>query len=382
MDKVLLADGHARQALALAKAFHDLGGYVAAVCESGLDVCALSRYVDKAIKDKNIHERPDLRVELVKREVSKEQYTLVVACSDVTAEQIAINKQELEAYTKVSVVDKEEFYLAFDKMETMRICMENNIPCPKTYLDIQTIEELKKKEIAYPVIIKPREGYGAIGFHKFDDEHSLMSYLGEHESEIKFLIIQEYIPQTDIQYEAAMFVDENNTIKSAMVFEKNRWFPVHGGSSTCNTSVHDDDIVRNCSKLMQTIQWRGCADIDLIRDPRDGVAKVMEINPRMSGSAKIVMLSGVNLALQLLQMAKGEEVTNYPDYKDGIRLRCLYTDFLWLLKSKDRFKANPAWFDFKNTYEQVFTWKDPKPFFGFSLASLLKLKRELKKREG
>ena len=55
MDKVLLADGHARQALALAKAFHDLGCYVAAVCESGLDVCALSRYVDKAIKDKNIH---------------------------------------------------------------------------------------------------------------------------------------------------------------------------------------------------------------------------------------------------------------------------------------------------------------------------------------
>lgn len=148
MDKVLLADGHARQALALAKAFHDLGCYVAAVCESGLDVCALSRYVDKAIKDKNIHERPDLRVELVEREVSKEQYTLVVVCSDVTAEQIAIHKQELEAYTKVSVVDKEEFYLAFDKMETMRICMENNIPCPKTYLDIQTIEELKKKEIA------------------------------------------------------------------------------------------------------------------------------------------------------------------------------------------------------------------------------------------
>ena len=253
------------------KAFHDMGCYVAAVCESGLDVCALSRYVDKVIKDKSIHDRPDLRVELVKREVSKEKYTLVVACSDVTAEQIAIHKQELEAYTKVSVVDKVKFYLAFDKMETMRICMENNIPCPKTYLDIQTIDELKKKEITYPVIIKPREGYGAIGFHKFDDEHSLMSYLGEHESEIKFLIIQEYIPQTDIQYEAAMFVDENNTIKSTMVFEKNRWFPVHGGSSTCNTSVHDDDIVRNCSKLMQTIQWRGCADIDLIRDPRDGV---------------------------------------------------------------------------------------------------------------
>lgn len=381
MDKVLIADGHARQALALAKAFHKLGCSVSAICESGLDVCALSRYVDKVIKDKRIHERPDLRVALLKKEVSEEQYTIVVACSDVTAEQIAIHKSELEAFTKVSVVDKEKFYLAFDKMETMRLCMDNGIPCPKTYLDVQTLEELKKKKIAYPVIIKPRKGYGAIGFHKFDDEYALMSYLDKHEDEIKYLIIQEYIPQTDIQYEAAMFVDQENKIKSAMVFEKNRWFPVHGGSSTCNTSVHDDDIVRICSKLMQAIQWRGCADIDLIRDPRDGMAKVMEINPRMSGSAKIVMLSGVNLALQLLQMAKGEEIINYENYQDGVRLRCLYTDLLWLLNSKDRFKAKPAWFDLKNTYEQVFTWDDPKPFFGFSLASLLKLKKELKKRE-
>ena len=381
MDRVLLADGHARQALALAKAFHELGCLVTAVCGSGLDVCALSQYVDKVIKDKSIHERPDLRIELVQKEVASCKYTLVVACSDVTAEQMALHKTELEMYTRVSVVESEKFYLAYDKMETMRICMESGIPCPKTYLDIQSLKELKEKEIVYPVIIKPREGYGAIGFHIFDNEDSLMSYLDDHEKEIKYSIIQEYIPQTDIQYEAAMFVDQGNQIKSAMVFEKNRWFPVHGGSSTCNTSVHDADIVKNCSKLLQTIQWRGCADIDLIRDPRDGIAKVMEINPRMSGSAKIVMLSGVNLALQLLQMAKNEEVTGYEDYTDGIRLRCLYTDFLWLLQSKDRFKAKPAWFDFKNTYEQVFTWKDPKPFFGFSIGSLLKLKKELKKRE-
>ena len=178
-----------------------------------------------------------------------------------------------------------------------------------------------------------------------------------------------------------MFVDDDNQIKSAMVFEKNRWFPVHGGSSTLNTSVNDPAIVESCSKLVQTINWRGCCDIDLIRDPRDGVAKIMEINPRMSGSAKIVILSGVNLALQLLQMAKGDEVTGYTSYKEGVRLRCLYTDLLWFMKSKDRFKAKPSWFSMKNTHEQVFSWKDPAPFFVFSVGSLFKLKKELKKRQ-
>lgn len=380
-DRILLADGGTRQALALAQSFKNLGCFVTALCESHFDNCSLSKNVDKTIFDKEIQDRPDLRVRSILKEISNEKYTLVVTSSDYTAEQLSINKKEIEQYAKVSVVDKDLFYIAFDKLKTMQICMENGIPCPKTYFDCKTVEDVMSKDLVFPLIIKPRLGYGAIGFHKFDAPSEFREYLSKHSDEIEHLVIQEYIPQTDIQYEAAMFVDQHNQIKSAMVFEKNRWFPVLGGSSTLNTSIKDAQIVKNCSRLMQLIQWRGCADIDLIRDPRDGVAKIMEVNPRMSASAKIVILSGVNLALQLLQMAKGEEVTEYKDYRQGIRLRCLYTDFLWFLKSKDRFKAKPSWFDFRKTYEQVFSWKDPLPYLGFSIGSLLKLRKELKKRE-
>lgn len=381
-DKILLADGHARQALALARAFKELGCTVAALCESKLDVCASSRYVNKVFVDREIHERPDLRAQKILSIISDNSYTLVVACSDVTAEQIAKNKKEIEQHAKTSVVDRDLFYIAFDKLQTMRICMDNGLPCPKTFFDCRTVAGVMNKELVFPLIIKPRSGYGAIGFHKFDTATELESYLSTHPDEIEHLVIQEYIPQTDLQYEAAMFVDQHNRIKSAMIFEKNRWFPIHGGSSTMNTSVKNKKIVQDCGKLMQLIHWRGCADIDLIRDPRDGTAKIMEINPRMSGSAKIVILSGVNLALQLLQMAKGEEVTEYNDYQEGIRLRCFYTDLLWFLKSKNRFRAKPSWFDLRKTYEQVFSWKDPLPYLAFSIGSLLKIKKELKKREG
>lgn len=380
-DKILLADGHARQALALARAFKDLGCSVTAICESGLDVCSKSRYVDCVVKDSSIHDRPDLRVESIIREVSKGGYTLVVSFSDVTVEQIVLNKERIEKYCKTAVVDKDIFYLAYDKLNTMQICMDNNIPCPLTLFDCKTVDDVMRRQLVYPLIVKPRSSYGAIGFHKFDNAEELRSHLESHSDEIEHFVIQEYIPQSDLQYECSIFVDEKNVVKSAMVFEKNRWFPVHGGSSTLNTAVKDSVIVENCSKLMRLINWRGCCDIDLIRDPRDGVAKIMEINPRISGSGKIVILSGVNLALEMLQMARGEEVTGFADYKEGIRLRCLYTDLLWFFKSKNRFKTKPSWFSMKNTYEQVFSWKDPLPYFAFSVGSLFKLKRELKKRE-
>jgi len=381
-DRILIADGHARQALALARAFKELGCSVTAVCESGLDVCSKSRYVDRVVKDKTIKDSPDLRVECIIREVSKGGYTLVVSFSDVTVEQIVLNKERIEKYCKTAVVDKDRFYLAYDKLNTMRICMDNGIPCPKTYFGLDSVDSVMNQELVYPLIVKPRSSYGAIGLHKFDNSEDLRKYLSSLTDEISGLVIQEYIPQTDLQYECSVFVDDDNTVKSAMVFEKNRWFPVHGGSSTLNISVKDEAIADSCSKLVRLINWRGCCDIDLIRDPRDGVAKIMEINPRISGSGKIVLLSGVNLALQLLQMARGEEVTAYKDYKESIRLRCLYTDFLWFLKSKNRFKAKPSWFSMKNTKEQVFSWKDPLPYFAFSAGSLFKLKRELKKREG
>ena len=40
------------------------------------------------------------------------------------------------------------------------------------------------------------------------------------------------------------------------------------GSSTLNITVEEPEIIENCSRLLKEIGWRGCADIDLIYDPR------------------------------------------------------------------------------------------------------------------
>ena len=124
-------------------------------------------------------------------------------------------------------------------------------------------------------------------------------------------------------------------------FSKNRWFPVEGGSSTLNITIDRPDIVETCSRLLKTIGWQGCADVDLIQDPRDRIAKVMEINPRVSGSVKICFEAGIDLARQIIEYEFGEEVTKYRDYKLGQRLRCSQTDLLWFLKSPNRFNSNP-----------------------------------------
>lgn len=378
---ILLADGGCRQTLPLAKAYKQLGYSVTTVNESKLDVGYSSSFPDHKLLISNAHGDIKAKADALKQIIGTGNYDVVVATSDDTAELLSLMKEECRGKAHFAVVDPDLFYMAYDKTNTMKVCMENGIPCPYTCFGIEKIEDIPFDKLTYPIVIKPCMSHGAIGYHRLDDEQALLVCCKTIEKDLRHYVIQEYIPQTDIQYECAMLIDRENQVKTACVFSKNRWFPVHGGSSTCNVTVDRPDIVESCARLLQAIHWRGAADVDLIQDPRDGKAKILEINPRLSGSVKIVLNAGVNIAEQIVQLALGETVSDYRAYQKDVRLRCIHTDLLWFLKSPDRFHSNPSWFSWKHTADQIWMADDPLPFFAFSLQALGKYRREMGKRK-
>jgi len=378
---VLLVDGADRQTLPLAKAYRRLGCKVTTVNGAKLDLGYTSKYPTEKILEPLMKRSKKDHLDIVKRLLKTGKYDVVVTTSDDTAEQLSLIRAEYEKYTKFTINYPDLFYMAYDKNKTMRVCMEEGIPCPKTYLGVKSIDDLPTSELQFPIVVKPASSFGAIGFHRVDSREQLNELFRELSNDVEHYVLQEYIPQTDIQYECAMFLDQNNEVKTACVFSKNRWFPVNGGSSTCNVTVERSDIVESCTKLLKAIGWRGAADIDLIQDPRDNVAKIMEINPRVSGSIKVVLNAGVNIAQQMVELAFNESVTPYLEYRSDVRLRCIHTDLLWFLKSPDRFKSNPSWFSWKRTSDQVWSIADPVPFFSYSIQALGRYKKEMEKRQ-
>lgn len=377
---VLLVDGGDRQTIAMAKAYKRLGYIVTTLNDSKLDIGYASRYPDKKLLFPGSRADITIRTNAMKECIMTGEYDVIVTTSDDTAEALSLMKKECGNKTHIAVVNPDLFYMAYDKNKTMKVCMDNNIPCPKTFFGIEKIEDIPFQDITYPVVIKPCMSYGAIGYHRVDTEKELFTLCRSIGSQLSKYVIQEYIPQTDIQYECAMFIDQDNCVKSSCVFSKNRWFPINGGSSTCNVTVERPDIVESCTRLLKALKWKGAADIDLIQDPRDGKAKIMEINPRVSGSVKIVLNSGVNIAEQIVQLALGMKVSDYRHYKKDVCLRCIHTDLLWFIKSPNRFKTKPSWFSWRRTSDQVWMMTDPLPFFAFSLQALVKYKREMEKR--
>jgi predicted ATP-grasp superfamily ATP-dependent carboligase len=339
-----------------------------------------SHYPDKKILSYCDAKDPEKSWEAIFEVLKTKEYDLVIPLNDFVAIILSQHKEELKPYVKVAANDWEIFQYASDKLKTMQVCMENDVPCPHTYIS-ENLGDLDGMELTYPICIKPRTGFSAVGFRKIDDPSEAESIIKGSIEKYGPCLVQEYIPQTDLQYKAELFVDKNGDVKSACVFAKVRWYPIDGGSSTLNVTVHRPDIVESCKKLLRAINWRGYADIDLIQDPRDNVAKVMEINPRITGSVKICYACGVNFSEQILQDYLDVPVTEYMDYKEGQYLRYLHTDALWFVKSPDRFKCKPSWFDFRRSVDQIWSIKDPWPWVTYTISGFFKIKSDAKKRK-
>lgn len=378
--RVLLIEGRARQVMPLMESLHKLGCHVTTYNASKLDMGYASHYPDKKVLSYCNAKDPEGSWDAIKKELMTKEYDLVIPLNDFVAIILSQHKEELAPYVKIAANDWEVFQYASDKLKTMQVCMGNNIPCPKTFVS-ESLEDIKDMELTYPICIKPRTGFSAVGFRKIDNPEETENIVKASIEKYGPCLIQEYIPQTDLQYKAEIFVDKNGEIKSACVFAKVRWYPVDGGSSTLNVTVNRPDIVESCKALLQAIKWRGYADIDLIQDPRDNVAKIMEINPRITGSVKICYACGVNFSEQILQDYLDMPVTEYMDYEEGRYLRYLHTDILWFIKSKTRFSCKPSWFDFRKSTDQIWSIKDPWPFFTYSISGLFKIKGDAKKRK-
>lgn len=375
---VLLIEGRARQVLPMSKSLRDLGCEVTTYNGSKLDPGYASKYPHRkllAYCDAHDSERS---YQAIMAELQKYHYDLVIPMNDDVAIVLAKHKHELEQFTTIHVNDWAIFQMASDKQKTMMACMKNLLPCPLTFESKEAFIKVKDS-VKYPMVVKPRTGCAAVGFHVANDEKDLLEYYAKAEKKYGLCLIQEYIPQDGLQYKAELFIDRNGEMKGACVFAKVRWYPIEGGSSTLNETVERPDIVADCKRLLEAIGWRGYADIDLIEDTRDGKVRIMEINPRITGSVKICFEAGVNFSKLIVEDYLKQDVQPQFDVRH-VYLRYMHTDILWFLKSPNRWNCKPSWFSFKNTTDQIFSWADPWVFFAFTLQGFSKLLKDKRKR--
>jgi predicted ATP-grasp superfamily ATP-dependent carboligase len=240
----------------------------------------------------------------------------------------------------------------YDKNQLMKVCKELGVAHPMT---VDLAEDYTLSGMKYPAIIKPNLTTGGRGM-------SIVNNQGELEAIIEPTIekygnshVQEFVPAGGRQIKVQLLVDDSQNLLSSSVMCKKRMYPVKGGSSCCNVTMRNEELISTCHQVLKTIEWRGFADFDIIEDPRDNSLKIMEINPRIPACIKSTVAAGIDWGEAIVCEALDHPVPAY-SYREGVVLRYLGFDVLWFLKSDDRFKAKPSWFKFFGSnvsYEDV-----------------------------
>lgn len=377
---VLVLDGSGRQIMPILNGLHSLGCHITTINFSKLDIGYVSRYPHTKLLYKGIGHNSEVAKKATDKEIKTGKYDVVIPLGDIMTEYLTSHWDEYKPYVKSFIPNYETFMKAFDKQQTMEICQTVGISCTKTKLTSESMESFLDRVGGYPIVAKPRSGFGSVGFHCIKSQEEFNTLLTSGEINFEEFVIQEYVDQSRDQYNVHAFMDGNDEIKYIVPTQKCRWFPIDGGASCFCRTINRHDLVEQCTQLLKAVRWRGCCEIELIQDPTTGEAKVMEINGRTSACIKICQLFGVNIARSMVELSLGMTVAGqFPKFRD-VRMRCIHTDFLWLLKSPKRFKCKPSWFNNMHTHDQIFSISDPWPFFTFSLQSALRLKTEMKKR--
>ena len=378
---ILILEGYCKQCLPFIRGFKELGCEVSILCGSKLDCGYASRLPDHKILGICDLHKPEESEKYIVNLIKNGHYDLVFPSFEFSARILAHNKKELSKYAIICANNKDEFDKANDKNEVMRVCMENNIPCPKTLFDIESPEDVLKGGLDYPIIIKPRSMYGARGFHVFNNENDFKNYIKTNVINLNNYVVQECIPLDSEVIAGNVYVDRFGDIKSSFLYDSIHLFPENGGTSTMNVLIDRKDIHETCASLIKIMELRGVIGIDLIIDKRDNIAKVIEINPRPSHAIAIGFLSGFNLCQQILEDAYNMPVTLFDKSDTSLCLRIGQTDMLWFLKSKNRFKKSPCRLGYKKVHEQMFYWDDPLPWFAFLLEGIIDYRKKMQEKK-
>ena len=384
--RVLVIDGNGKQPLAMIHGLREINCHITVLCSSKLDSCYVSNVPDRKILERRLLEgSPDA---FSREEVwsfyldlaRSGNYDVFMPIGEASTDFLTLHQSELTKYVKLACAPREVYIKAFNKQLTFNQAMKSGIPCPRTRRDDQSIEDYLK-EATFPIIIKPKQGLGSIGFHKFTTEEEFRERLKDPSFNVDDYVVQEFV-KFDHRIDANIFMDKDGQVCTSYSADVLRWFPIDAGAGVLIQSINEPEAIKYAGTLLHDMGWQGFANVNFMIDKETGEPKLLEINGRIPASVKLAYMCGFNISRQLLEMVYDEKVTQYPvNDKFGMYIRHFDTDIAWFLKSPDRFKAKPSWFSWKNTQEALYSKNDIKPFFANILQKVYRYNQIMKKKK-
>jgi D-aspartate ligase len=317
-------------------------GIVRSLGRQGIPVCViddepsiapLSRYATASVRV------PDLRDASRAVESTLEagrrlglQGWVLYPTRDEIAGAFSRNRGELEKVFRVPTPAWQAVEVAWDKRMTYRMAALLGIPAPKTAY-ARSAADLEGIDFQYPVVVKP-----AIKEH-FIYVTKLKALQANSKAELQDLfrqvcqvipaeevMLQELIPGGgENQYSYCAFFKDGEAVAKMCVRRARQHPPDFGRASTYVETLDLPELEAPSEKLLSAIGYYGLVEVEYKRDPRDGLLKILDVNPRTWGYHSIGAAAGVDFSYLLYRDQMGLPVTQCRA-RAGIRWIRLSTD--------------------------------------------------------
>lgn len=341
--KILVTDANNRVTLSVIRALGKEGCEIYAIEQDKFaqktPLSFYSRYVKKHWVVPAL-ENEDSFIEKVKH-ISK-GIDIIIPISTNTVLTFAKNRSLFESDGIKIPLPKYDVILEANRKDFIqKLALKLQIPIPINYnipnksAGISEIISFLNNKAKLPIVIKLRSDEGLYLEPKFrykiiykwqDFEKE---YLELHKIQ-EFPVIQEYIDGEGYGF-SALF--ENSEPRAIFCHKRIREYPATGGPSTFCIGIYEKALVENGIKLLSALNWHGVAMVEFKKDKRDGLFKLMEVNPRFWGALPLAIYSGVNFPYLLCKMAMREKIKPILKYNIGKKMRFIFLDLASLVSS-------------------------------------------------
>ena len=370
MKRVLVTNGMARTCLVATRSLGRQSLQVTVADEERLSLAGFSRYSANKVRYPSPERSPEAWYRWLQEHLERERYDCVIPVDQESFRVLSQHNAEFSQWSRIPVVDYATFRVAYDKALTFKRAQELGIPIPRTYF-VTSEAELSRlaPSLALPLVIKPRIGSGSRAVAYVRDRDQLVSAWARIHRLQPYPLIQEYIPGGGEALGVGVLMNANAEPRAVFVHKRLREYPRSGGPSTLRESVIRPEAALLATRLLQGLGWYGVAMVEFKVDPRDGVPKLMEINPKLWGSIALAVAAGVDFPHLLYRLATEGDVPPVRNYRAGVRCRFLPADVLHFITNPDRWRLEPSFFRFGDAYGDIWDREDPLP--GLALPLLL-----------
>jgi len=263
----------------------------------------------------------------------------------------------------VPVLEYDKLISIIDKFKFFNLAKKEGIHCPETFvLDKKIDLENILAKISFPVIIKPRFGFGARGVRKCEDKDHLYLTYSALVPKYGKLIVQEFVPG-DKMFFMSFYVDRNNDYEPGLC---NYWkskrpaMRVFQDMSLAFETTPPLVEPKLIGSFLKKINYVGYVPLQFKVDSRNSMPKLLEMCARIGNYSWIPIKLGINNPLyhyNMFKMRKADLVV-YKKFEKAVFVSPVEDFFIFLIY---------IWCLFKKGLYGIFYGNLKNPFKGVPL---------------